>query len=323
MREIVHVGQPDAGASRGSQTVGGVWVQLTITEQQTLENLESVIEHGLNTFVDVGEALLTIRDERLYRHEYPTFEEYCNKRWNISRRRANQLISATEVINNLGTVVPKLPLTERQARPLTSLDTEIQIKVWQEAVASAPDGNITARHVQQVVDEITKPHVANNSGNNEWYTPKEYIEAARLTMGGIDLDPASSEIANENVRAGCYYNAEQNGLNYFWRGKVWMNPPYSGDLVGKFTEKLCLHFSDGDIEQACVLVNNATETGWFQYMLEYCSDVCFLRGRVKYLNSFGEPTNTPLQGQAILYFGNRRFEFSSEFSKIGKILHND
>ena len=44
------------------------------------------------------------------------------------------------------------------------------------------------------------------------YTP-EYIEAARIVLGSIDLDPASSDIANQLVRAKKYYTIADNGLN--------------------------------------------------------------------------------------------------------------
>lgn len=68
-----------------------------------------------------------------------------------------------------------------------------------------------------------KPHVANNSGNNEWYTPAEYVEAARSVLGKIELDPASSEIANQTIKAKKFYTSEDDGLSESWRGKVWMN----------------------------------------------------------------------------------------------------
>ena len=48
---------------------------------------EQIIERGLGTFVEVGQALVRIRNGRLYRADFPTFETYCESRWSMSRRR--------------------------------------------------------------------------------------------------------------------------------------------------------------------------------------------------------------------------------------------
>jgi len=169
------------------------------------------------------------------------------------------------------------------------------------------------------VGKKTRAHVANNSGNNEWYTPPEYIAAARACMGDIDLDPASSDIANRTVRASRCYTKEENGLTKPWSGRVWMNPPYSRDCIKSFCEKLIDAVSAQNIETACVLVNNATETTWFQMMADTSKAICFPRGRVKFINEFGVRSKSPLQGQAILYFGNDTARFVESFSQFGWI----
>ena len=301
-----------------------------VSENETarLGELETAIERGLKTFVEVGNALLEIRDARLYRAAHGTFEEYCRERWGMQRNYANKMISAAEVATNLGTIVPILPATESQARPLTSLPPEAQREVWERAVETAPAGRVTAAHVQSVVDEykkpmqepevLSRPHVSNNSGNNEWYTPAEYIEAARAVMGGIDLDPASSEIANETVKAEKFYTYNDNGLVKEWTGRVWMNPPYSHPLISEFCTKLV---ESDNVTEACVMVNNATETGWFNILLEKASCLCLIKGRVKFNAEDGNPRYTPLQGQVVLYFGNRPEAFSVEFSNFGKVLY--
>jgi len=118
-----------------------------ITFCERLEQCEAVIERGLQTFVDVGNALLEIRDNRLYRSDYSTFEDYCRERWGFSKRYANYQIEAAKTMANLGTIVPILPATETQARPLTSLQPEQQREAWRYVVENAPATGITAEQV--------------------------------------------------------------------------------------------------------------------------------------------------------------------------------
>ena len=93
-----------------------------------------------------GNALLEIRDSRLYRTSYGTFEDYCRDRWSFNSSRARQLIAAAETIAILqsDTIVSLLPSTESQTRPLVSLPPEAQQEVWAAAVETAPNGKVTA-----------------------------------------------------------------------------------------------------------------------------------------------------------------------------------
>jgi phage N-6-adenine-methyltransferase len=176
---------------------------------------------------------------------------------------------------------------------------------------------------KDIVDKIiNKPHITYNSGNNEWYTPSEYIESARLVMGEIALDPASSELANTVVKAKDYFTIETNGIEALWHGKIWLNPPYSSDLVSKFIDKLVESYDNQDVDEAIVLVNNATETKWFQSLIEIASAICFTFGRVKYWCPEGNQ-GAPLQGQAIVYIGNNPIAFRDEFKKHGWVAFPD
>lgn len=179
-----------------------------------------------------------------------------------------------------------------------------------------------AKGVVTLNQALTKPHVSNNSGNNEWYTPETFINSARDVMGSIDLDPASSHSANKIIKAKKIFTADDNGLDKEWHGNVWMNPPYAQSLMAQFSEAISSKYESNEIDQACVLVNNATETAWFQRMAKTCSSICFLLGRIKYLNEDGVPEKTPLQGQAILYFGLSSKRFHDVFRKFGFTLWN-
>lgn len=163
-------------------------------------------------------------------------------------------------------------------------------------------------------------HVARNTGNNEWYTPADLIERARRVFGGrIDLDPASNPAAQEVVKAGKFYTAEQNGLAFPWEGTVWLNPPYSAALIKQFAKKLAYEWYAGMMTEAIVLTNNATETVWFQTIAEITAAVCFPRGRVRFWAP-DKPPATPLQGQVISYIGPNPYTFLEEFGEIGSVF---
>ena len=187
-----------------------------------------------------------------------------------------------------------------------------------DAVADLDAGKTT---ISAAYNETRKPRVIHNTGNNEWYTPAAIVAAARECMGGIDCDPASSEEANARVGAEVYYSAEDDGLQHPWAGRVWLNPPYATGLILPFCECLVTKYRAGEIKQACVLVNNGTETEWCQILLSSCAAVCFVRGRVRFVKESGVE-GTPLQGQLIFYFGQPAgaARFHSCFADFGQVF---
>lgn len=117
-------------------------VTLTSAEELSLADCESVIERGLKTFVEVGQALAAIRESRLYRATHSSFEAYCESRWGFTGRRGRQLIEAAEI----GTTVPIE--NEGQARELAKVPEPDRADVWRDTVERT-EGKPTAAAIRE------------------------------------------------------------------------------------------------------------------------------------------------------------------------------
>lgn len=158
--------------------------------------------------------------------------------------------------------------------------------------------------------------------SDTWNTPARYVDAAREVLGGITLDPFSNATANKSINAKRFYTIDDDALSRDWTGgdKVWMNPPYSGGLVLKAATKLVEQIKAKNVKEAVVLVNNATETRFFQLLLDNCSSVCFTNHRIAFESPDGKSVSGNTRGQAFFYFGRKTAVFRKNFGQFGKIL---
>ncbi len=160
---------------------------LTKPERIQLEELETVIRNGQQTFVEVGNALIEIRDNKLYRSKHSTFEAYCADRWGFAKSQAYRLIDGAKVVNNLSPI-GDTPKTEAVARPLTKLPAAEQPAAWQAATdkAQSEGRTVRARDVEEAVEEkrakeeAAKPQTANKNTK-----PCDGLQFARMAI--LDL----------------------------------------------------------------------------------------------------------------------------------------
>jgi len=159
------------------------------------------------------------------------------------------------------------------------------------------------------------------TGNNEWGTPKNYVEAIREVMGSIDVDPATHANAQARIQATTFYTAEDDGLSKHWFGTVFLNPPYARRLISRYVQKLVDEFDAGRATQAVLLVNNETDASWFQLAGSRATHICFPSPRIAFLRPNGvRSKHGPLQGQVLLYFGPNGSKFLEVFSKFGLVV---
>lgn len=195
--------------------------------------------------------------------------------------------------------------------------------------AEADDPGIIRRTIDEKLEAGEEPTKAalkaaivnrtSFTGDNQWFTPVDHIERARAFLGAFDLDPASSSLAQETVKATAFHTEEDDGLTKPWRGRVWLNPPYAQPAIGHFVEKLTGEVESGNVSAAIMLTHNYTDTTWFHEAARLANAICFTRGRIRFVSPEGKLA-APTQGQAFFYYGRDVPGFASAFHGVGLVV---
>jgi phage N-6-adenine-methyltransferase len=159
-------------------------------------------------------------------------------------------------------------------------------------------------------------HRAEGTGLNEWYTPQDYVEAARFVLGEIDLDPATHPIAQRWIKAKTFFTEQDDGLTKEWHGRVWLNPPYSRDKIKAFINKTVEEIEAARVTAAIILTHSYTDTEWFHKITPLTQALCFTNGRIAFTDPDGEPC-APTQGQVFFYYGADIETFDMVFRPFG------
>lgn len=125
--------------------------QLSVEEKEELAQLEKRIGDGIRYFIDTGLALKKIRDSRLYRENFDTFEEYCQNKWQMGASNGHYLIASASVASNLE---GEKPLKASHAHVLGKLPEDTRQEAWEEVLRRSElqnEGKITADLVEEIV----------------------------------------------------------------------------------------------------------------------------------------------------------------------------
>ena len=133
--------------------------RLTDLEQQTFERLEAAIAENESAAMAYVDDLTQIRDQRLYREKYPTWEIYCSTRWGKSARAITFSIAANKVRHQLADADPSIrkhasETSDRTALALKNMKPKRQKSVLKRAIKIAKGKPITPSHIAQAA----RPH---------------------------------------------------------------------------------------------------------------------------------------------------------------------
>jgi DNA N-6-adenine-methyltransferase (Dam)/Protein of unknown function (DUF3102) len=295
---------------------------------QKTGQIHSLMKRTAQEIVEVGKYLLEVK-ERL---PHGQFILWIQAEFGMSDRHARNFMHVASRFSDKTEIISDFPITilYELASPSTpesviELVRTGEIPATVEAIRETKQSSKDTPYSQETavsnlpIVKKTFAHLLSES--NEWYTPAPYIDAARELLGGIDLDPASSAIANRIVKATTFYDIEANGLTKSWHGRVWLNPPYGKDGGESNQElwsmRLIDQYRSGITTEAVLLVNAVTDRKWFRPLWQFL--ICFTDHRICFYTAEGT-ADRPTYGNAFIYLGRQQERFCAIFDRFGVIV---
>ena len=317
-----------------------------IVVQQRTTEIKALMKRAASDIIDIGQKLIEVKA----RLGHGNFRPWLRIEFDWSQDTAQNFMNVASKFGNFPNLdgmapsalyllaAPSTPedvrdgLIERaeQGEAITYSATRDAIEQAQEArrydgfaLVTPPEDEdeeplsdyeeqIAARYTPAMSQPMS---ILTSQGTIEWYTPPDIIERARALLGAIDLDPASSDVAQRWIQATTYYTAES--AQRPWAGRVWLNPPF--DDTPAWVDRLDSEYIHGDVTAAVLLVNSAPGYIWWEDLWRR-RPICMLRERLSFWTPEGKEGGQAKKGTTIAYYGDDVATFRRTFSAIGRVI---
>lgn len=265
-----------------------------ISRSTDLHALEQIIHHGRRTFLEVGAALLRIREARLYKLTHSSWESWCLDRWGSSKRHADRQISAVKLVQESNRMGPNVPVScERQARELARAPSEVRHLVAAEVRAAIESGETpTAGKIRDAVTRIVgaKPPRLQNRR-----TPRRLFDLLNRRFGPFELDAFAEP---HNALCQRFYAREDDGCSQPWADVTFANPEFA-DM--RLPLEHAVRQSELGI-RSCVLGPVGCSQAWF-HELAIRGTIYLPDLRINYDLPDGTPTKGADRDTIVMMFG--------------------
>jgi len=168
------------------------------------------------------------------------------------------------------------------------------------------------RAVSQRLEFTGDDRLGHQADPDTWLTPRYILDQ----LGAFDLDPCSAEQTPNWTEAKLCLTKMEDGLALRWRGRVFMNPPFS--QTSRWLVKHAEHANGISLVPATV-----ESIVWRKYVWQRAKAVLLLHGRTRFCNPDGSTTSgRPLRSIALIAWTEEDWRVLERSKLAGVLVSN-